>query len=236
MARIYFGDNMDEALCKQLSSRGVLPESGQIELIAIYDRSVFGRAKGIAFTDSLLIVFDEEAQEIRYDAVQHAQWQISEQWGLVSLTLQMLSGETWSHDLNLKSEELTRLVELLATRLPFVDETEKSLTIPPLVVKTAIPVSTTSSVGRRKIAALHGPVFGEAELSMSNYAEPCLRKDLLAEGRQRAIDQMAQAVNALGGAAVIGLRVDHISLGNSRLLITAVGTAVSLVESDGPYR
>ena len=237
MARIYCGDEIDDALRKRLAShRAVLAIAG-IELLAVYDRSVFGRAKaGIIFTDSSLIVFDDDAEEILYESVQQAQWQVAEQWSLVSLTLQMHNGETWTHDLNLNSEELTRLVDILSLQLPFVDEKETSLKSPSLVVQASIPISTTETIGARKIAALHGPVFGEAEVNVSNYSVPSLGKNSLAEGRQRAIEQMVQAVDALGGQAVVGLRVDHISLDNARLLITAVGTAVSLVKSDGPYR
>jgi uncharacterized protein YbjQ (UPF0145 family) len=148
----------------------------------------------------------------------------------------MTNGESWTHDLNLNSEELTRLVEILGEQIPFVDESEQSLTSRPIVVQPPIPVSTTGSLGGPKIAAHHGPVFGEAEVNVSTHSVPRLRKDLLAEARQRALDQMAQDVDALGGQAVVGLRIEHTTLPNSRLLITAVGTAVSLVKSEGPYR
>ena len=237
MARIYSGDEIDDALRMRLSSHRAGLDIAECEVLAIYDRSIFGRVKaGILFTDSKLIVFDDDAQEIFYDSVQQAHWQISEQWGLVSLTLQMSNGETWTHDLGLSSKELTHLVDILAPQLPFVDEAESSLAGPAIVVQPPIPVSTTPTMGARKITAVHGPVFGQAEVSLSRHRVPSVAKELLAEARQRALDEMAQDVDALGGQAVVGLRVEHVPLDNSRLLITAVGTAVSLVKSEGPYR
>ena len=83
---------------------------------------------------------------------------------------------------------------------------------------------------------MHGPVFGEAEVAISRQRVPSIAKEHMAEARQRAMEEMAQSVDALGGQAVVGLRVEYVPLNGARLLVTALGTAVSLVPNKGPYR
>jgi len=57
----------------------------------------------------------------------------------------------------------------------------------------------------------------------------------LREGRQIAIREMVEEARNLGGNAVVGIDIDYETVGDSMLMVSATGTAVTLeTEPTGP--
>lgn len=101
-------------------------------------------------------------------------------------------------------------------------------------------MTTTPTVEGYRIAGYHGIVVGEAIMGAN------ILRDLFAsitdvvggrsssyeaklhEGRETALFEMAENARAAGGNAVIGVDLDYEVVGDSMLLVSASGTAVTL--------
>ena len=105
-----------------------------------------------------------------------------------------------------------------------------------------IPITTTPSFATHEIDAYLGPVFGEtiyganvlrdffagiADLIGGRSSE---YESLLARGRSAAMAEMASRAKELGANAVVGMRFDYSTVGNSMLMICCLGTAVTVNE------
>ncbi|MGB7328668.1 MAG: YbjQ family protein [Rubripirellula sp.] len=102
-------------------------------------------------------------------------------------------------------------------------------------------ITTTPSFATHTIDGYFGPVFGETV-----YGANVLRdffaaitdvvggrsdayESLLIRGRSAAMSEMADRAVKLGANAVVGMRFDYSTVGNSMLMICCVGTAVNAV-------
>lgn len=103
-----------------------------------------------------------------------------------------------------------------------------------------IPISTTPDIPGRECAATKGVVCGEAIMGANIF------RDILAgitdviggrsgayEGKLRearliALNEMVAEAKELGADAVVGIDIDYETLGQSMLMVTASGTAVTL--------
>nr|WP_145177833.1 YbjQ family protein [Rubripirellula lacrimiformis] len=100
-------------------------------------------------------------------------------------------------------------------------------------------ITTTPTFQTHDISEYLGPVFGE-----TIYGANVLRdffaaitdvvggrsgqyEALLVQGRNTAMTEMAERANALGANAVVGMRYDYSTVGNSMLMICCCGTAVT---------
>ena len=101
-------------------------------------------------------------------------------------------------------------------------------------------VTTTSTVEGRRIAAYHGIVVGEAIMG-SNFVRDWLAtvsdviggragayEAKLQDAREVALAEMQERARALGGNAVIGIDLDYEVVGDSMLMVSASGTAVTV--------
>ena len=103
-------------------------------------------------------------------------------------------------------------------------------------------LTTTPSIEGRSIAEYRGIVTGEAILG-ANFVRDFFasvrdivggRSDsyerVLRSGRDSALEEMADEARRLGGNAVIGVDLDFgaIGTGESMMMVTATGTAVTL--------
>ena len=104
-------------------------------------------------------------------------------------------------------------------------------------------VTTTHSVEGRPIAAYHGVVVGEVIMGAN------IVRDLFAgitdivggrsgayeqkldEARREAMREIEERAAALGANAVVGVDIDYEVVGNSMLMVSVSGTAVSVKES-----
>ena len=103
-------------------------------------------------------------------------------------------------------------------------------------------VTTTPSVGGRRITEYKGVVFGEviagvnfvkdfvAGLSNCFGGRSGTYEEELINARQQALAEMEQRAAQLGADAVVGVDIDYEVLGadNGMLMVTASGTAVRL--------
>jgi uncharacterized protein YbjQ (UPF0145 family) len=103
-------------------------------------------------------------------------------------------------------------------------------------------VTTTPTVEGRRIMAYHGVVSGEAILG-ANFVRDFFAsvrdvlggrsgsyEKVLRSGRDSAIEEMAEEARRRGANAVIGVDLDYgaIGSGESMMMVTATGTAVTL--------
>lgn len=103
-------------------------------------------------------------------------------------------------------------------------------------------ITTTPTVEGRRITAYHGVVAGEAILG-ANFIRDWFAsirdivggrsgsyEKVLGKARATALAEMAEEAERLGGNAVIGVDIDTgaIGAGESMLMVTATGTAVTL--------
>jgi uncharacterized protein YbjQ (UPF0145 family) len=103
-------------------------------------------------------------------------------------------------------------------------------------------VTTTPQVEGRRILAYHGIVSGEAILGANVLRDlfASIRdwvggrsgsyEKVLRSARDSALEEMADEARRLGANAVIGVDLDYgaIGAGESMLMVTATGTAVTL--------
>lgn len=100
--------------------------------------------------------------------------------------------------------------------------------------------TTTSGVEGHRITAYHGIVVGEAIIG-ANVVRDLFAglRDIvggrsgayeasLAEARDTALAELAGRVTAAGGNAVVGVDLDYEVVGQSMLMVSASGTAVTL--------
>lgn len=111
----------------------------------------------------------------------------------------------------------------------------------PTSTSTNLLITTTPSFATHAIDNYFGPVFGE-----TIYGANVLRdffasitdvvggrsgqyESLLIQGRNTAMAEMAERAEKLGANAVVGMRFDYSTVGNSMLMICCNGTAVNVV-------
>ena len=108
----------------------------------------------------------------------------------------------------------------------------------------AIPVSTTFEIANRTISEHLGPVFGIIAWSAGTVAgvksfgrqfkrgEMTEFTDVLAEAREVTLQRLVAHAQAVGADAVVGVRFDSNTMGESSGLveILALGTAVKLAD------
>lgn len=101
-------------------------------------------------------------------------------------------------------------------------------------------VTTTPSVEGRRITAYHGIVVGEAIMG-SNFVRDWFAsvtdviggrsgayEAKLGDAREVALDEMQARAKRLGGNAVVGVDLDYEVVGDSMLMVSASGTAVTV--------
>ena len=101
-------------------------------------------------------------------------------------------------------------------------------------------VTTTPNVEGRRITAYHGVVVGEAVMG-SNFVRDWLAsisdviggrsgayEAKLGDAREVAFREMEERARQLGGNAVVGVDLDYEVVGDSMLMVSASGTAVSI--------
>ena len=101
-------------------------------------------------------------------------------------------------------------------------------------------VTTTPSIEGHRITAYHGIVVGEAIMG-SNFVRDWMAsisdviggrsgayEAKLAEGRGVALREMQDRARAMGGNAVVGIDLDYEVVGDSMLMVSASGTAVTV--------
>jgi uncharacterized protein YbjQ (UPF0145 family) len=100
--------------------------------------------------------------------------------------------------------------------------------------------TTTPSVEGRRIAAYHGIVVGEAILGANVVRDlfagirdivggrSAAYEASLQEARETALKELGERAAAAGGNAVVGVDLDYEVVGQSMLMVSASGTAVTL--------
>ena len=103
-------------------------------------------------------------------------------------------------------------------------------------------LTTTPAVEGKSIHQYHGVVTGEAIVGANIFRDvfasvrdivggrSAAYEKSLAEARQAALDEMAANAEQLGGNAVVGIDLDYevLGRGNSMLMVSATGTAVTV--------
>lgn len=103
-------------------------------------------------------------------------------------------------------------------------------------------LTTTPEIEGQPIRCYHGVVTGETILGANIFRDvfaavrdivggrAAAYEKSLAEARQTALDEMAANAERLGGNAVVGIDLDYevLGRGNSMLMVSATGTAVSV--------
>ena len=103
-------------------------------------------------------------------------------------------------------------------------------------------LTTTPVVEGKPIRQYHGVVTGEAIVGANIFRDvfasvrdivggrSAAYEKSLAEARQAALDEMAASAEQLGGNAVVGIDLDYevLGRGNSMLMVSATGTAVTV--------
>ena len=100
-------------------------------------------------------------------------------------------------------------------------------------------VTTTNSIEGRRIAAYHGVVVGEAIMGANVVRDlfagitdiiggrASSYEAKLADGREVAFREAQERAQELGADALIGVDIDYEVVGDSMLMISVSGTAVS---------
>ena len=108
-------------------------------------------------------------------------------------------------------------------------------------------VTTTNRVEGHRIVAYHGIVTGEAIMGANIVRDlfAAVRdvvggragayEEKLADARETALDEMQDHAVGRGGNAVVGVDIDYeiLGSGNSMLMVSASGTAVTIEPADG---
>ncbi|NBZ85978.1 YbjQ family protein [Stagnihabitans tardus] len=101
-------------------------------------------------------------------------------------------------------------------------------------------VTTTDSVEGSRITAYHGIVVGEAIMGANIVRDMFARvtdivggrsgvyETKLQDARQTALAEMQAQARALGANAVVGVDLDYEVIGDSMLMVSASGTAVTV--------
>ena len=100
-------------------------------------------------------------------------------------------------------------------------------------------VTTTNSIEGRRISAYHGVVVGEAIMGANVVRDlfagitdiiggrASSYESKLADGREVAFREIEEKARALGADAIVGVDLDYEVVGDSMLMISVSGTAVS---------
>lgn len=101
-------------------------------------------------------------------------------------------------------------------------------------------LSTTSDIAGREISEHCGLVFGETIMG-ANFVRDIFAsvtdfiggrsgvyETKMQEARDGAIAEMTKQAEALGANAIIGIKLDYGVVGDSMMMVSAAGTAVSL--------
>ena len=101
-------------------------------------------------------------------------------------------------------------------------------------------VTTTNTIEGRPVRAYHGVVVGEAIMGANVVRDLFARvtdviggrsgayEGKLRDAREVAFAELEGAARALGGDAVVGVDLDYEVIGDSMLMVSVSGTAVSL--------
>lgn len=101
-------------------------------------------------------------------------------------------------------------------------------------------LTTTNSIEGRSIAAYHGIVVGEAIMGANVVRDLFARvtdivggrsgqyENKLRDAREAAMAELEAEASAKGADAVIGVDIDYEIIGNSMMMVSVSGTAVSL--------
>lgn len=104
-------------------------------------------------------------------------------------------------------------------------------------------VSTTSTLQDRRITQYHGVVAGEAILGANIFRDlfASIRdivggrskayENVLRDARETALRELCDRARQLGANAVIGIDLDYETVGQGMLMVTASGTAVTVVDA-----
>jgi uncharacterized protein YbjQ (UPF0145 family) len=103
-------------------------------------------------------------------------------------------------------------------------------------------VTTTSAIETHRITAYHGVVVGEAIMG-ANFVRDFFAsitdviggrsgayEAKLTDAREVAFLEMEERAVKAGGDAIVGVDIDYEVVGDSMLMVSASGTAVSIVE------
>jgi uncharacterized protein YbjQ (UPF0145 family) len=105
-----------------------------------------------------------------------------------------------------------------------------------------IPISTTPAIPGRECVATKGIVCGEAIMGANVFRDILASitdviggrsgayEGKLREARVIALSEMAAEAKALGADGVVGVDIDYETIGQSMLMVTASGTAVTLLK------
>ena len=108
------------------------------------------------------------------------------------------------------------------------------------VMAIDMPLSTTPGIPGRECATTCGVVCGEAIMGANIFRDflagitdiiggrSGAYEGKLREARLTALSEMAAEAKALGAEAVVGIDIDYETIGQSMLMVTVSGTAVTL--------
>jgi uncharacterized protein YbjQ (UPF0145 family) len=101
-------------------------------------------------------------------------------------------------------------------------------------------LATTSTLEGHRIVAYHGIVSGEAILG-ANFVRDFFAsirdvvggrsgsyEKVLRDGRDTAVREMIEQARGLGANAIVGVDVDYETVGQSMLMVSVTGTAVTI--------
>lgn len=104
-------------------------------------------------------------------------------------------------------------------------------------------LTTTSTLEGRAIREYHGIVSGEAILGANVVRDffASIRdviggrsgsyEKVLRDGRDMAVAEMIAQARSMGANAIVGVDVDYETVGQSMLMVSVTGTAVSIVDA-----
>lgn len=103
-----------------------------------------------------------------------------------------------------------------------------------------VTITTTDGVEGKRIVSYHGLVTGEAIVGANIFRDLFARvRDIvggraagyekaLREAKDMALEELSQQAESLGANAVVGVDLDYEAIGQSMLMVSANGTAVSV--------
>lgn len=103
-------------------------------------------------------------------------------------------------------------------------------------------VTTTNTLEGKKITQYYGIVSGETIIGANIFRDffagirdivggrSNAYEEVLREAKDTALKEMSEQAAKLGANAVIGVDLDYETVGNSMLMVTASGTAVSITD------
>lgn len=103
-------------------------------------------------------------------------------------------------------------------------------------------VTTTNTLEGKRITQYYGIVSGETIIGANIFRDffagirdivggrSNAYEEVLREAKDTALKEMSEQAAKLGANAVIGVDLDYETVGNSMLMVTASGTAVSITD------